>query len=106
IEFISRTPKTQEELLQTVQFLRSARKQVVFSASVPPTELGRIDPKLAEVLHSGLAIKLQTPEFERRVKLLVSLAKRRQWVLDDAAARVLAMHIERSVGELEGALCK
>lgn len=106
IEFLSRTVKIQEELLHTVQYLRNAGKQVVFSAIVAPSELARIEPKLAEVLRSGLSIKLEFPEFELRVKLLHALAKRRSWALDDGAARILALHIEKSVGELEGALCK
>lgn len=106
IQFLSGKTKTQEELLHTIQFLRSASKQVVLSANVPPAELARIDPRLAEILRSGLSIKLEFPEFELRVRLLHALAKRRNWSVDDGAARVLATHLEKSVGELDGALCK
>jgi len=53
-----------------------------------------------------LTIKLEAPEFELRVRLLHALAKRRNWSLDDGAARVVATHLEKSVGELDGALCK
>ncbi len=106
IQFLTGKTKTQEELLHTVQCLRSAGKQVVFSANVTPQELIRIEPRLAEVLRSGLSIKVESPEFELRVKLLHALAKRRNRTVDDDAARVLATHVEKSVGELEGALCK
>jgi chromosomal replication initiator protein len=106
IQFLTGKTKTQEELLHTVQFLRSAGKQVVFSANVSPAELIRIEPRLAEVLRSGLSIKVESPEFELRVKLLHALAKRRNWTPAEDALRVLATHIEKSVGELEGALLK
>ncbi len=106
IQFLTGKTKTQEELLHTIQFLRSASKQVVLSANVPPADLARIDPRLAEILRSGLSIKLEFPEFELRVRLLHALAKRRNWDVDDGAARVLATHLEKSVGELDGALCK
>ena len=106
VQFLTGKTKTQEELLHTIQFLRSASKQIVLSANVPPAELVKIDPRLAEILRSGLTIKLDAPEFELRVRLLHALAKRRNWTLNDGAARVLATHIEKSIGELDGALCK
>ncbi|MEI6232018.1 MAG: DnaA/Hda family protein [Planctomycetota bacterium] len=106
VQFLTGKTKTQEELLYTIQFLRGASKQVVLSANVTPADLSRIDSRLAEILRSGLTIKLDTPEFELRVRLLHTLAKRRKWTLNDGAARVIATHIEKSVGELDGALCK
>ena len=106
VQFLTGKTKTQEELLHTIQFLRSASKQVVLSANVAPAELARIDPRLSEILRAGLVVNLVPPEFELRVRLVHSLAKRRNWTIDDGAARVLATHLEKSVGELDGALCK
>ena len=106
IDFLIGKIKTQEELLHIVQRLRGAGKQVVFASNVPLAGLVKMNPGLLEIIRSGLVLGMSAPEFELRVKLLHVLAARRNWVLDADAARVLATHVDQSVGALDGALCK
>lgn len=106
IDFLIGKIKTQDELLHIVQRLRGAGKQIVFASNVPLAGLSKLNPGLLEIIRSGLVLCLTAPEFELRVKLLHVLAARRNWTLEEDAARVLATHVDQSVGALDGALCK
>jgi len=106
IHFLEGKVKTQEELLYTVQYLRAAGRQVVFGSVLSLNQLTRLNPALLEIIRSGLVLHLDAPEFDLRIKLLFALAKRRNWQLDEETARIIATHVDRSVGALEGVLCK
>jgi len=73
------------------------------SANASPAELIRIEPRLAEILRRGFRSKWNSPIRSAR-PLLHALAKRRNWTLDDDAARVLATHDGKKHRELEALL--
>lgn len=106
IHFLEGKTKTQEELLHTVQYLRASGRQIAFGSCRPLSELAKLNPALLEIIRSGLVLHLDTPEFELRIKLLFALAKRRNWMLEAETAQVIATHVDKSVGALEGVLCK
>lgn len=105
IHFLEGKAKTQEELLHTLQYLRAAGRQIALG-SLTPIEQSKLNPALLEIIRSGLVLQLDTPEFDLRIKLLFVLAKRRNWMLDEDTARIIATHVDQSVGALEGVLCK
>jgi chromosomal replication initiator protein len=71
-----------------------------------PREIKRLDERLRERFQAGLVANLDSPDFEARVELVRAKAKARGLELEEATAELLAYRIEKSVRELEGAVCK
>ena len=106
VHFLAGKEKTQDEFIHTFDALHQLGRQIVLTCSQPPREIKRLDERLRERLQAGLIANLDTPDFETRVDLVQAKAKARELVLEVPAAELLAYRIEKSVRELEGAVCK
>jgi len=106
VHFLAGKEKTQDEFIHTFDALHQLGRQIVVTCSQSPREIKRLDERLRERLQAGLVANLDTPDFETRVDLVQTKAKARDLVLEVPAAELLAYRIEKSVRELEGAVCK
>jgi chromosomal replication initiator protein len=106
LQFLAGKEKTQDEFLHTFAALFHAGRQIVLACQLPPREIAGLDGRIVERCQSGLLARLDPPAHETRVKLVLAKAHHRGLVFSREVAEILALRIERSVRELEGAVCK
>ncbi len=98
----------QNEFCHLLNMLLDSAKQVVVAADRAPWELESLDPRVRSRLQGGVAIELESPEYEMRLEMLkgrLRAAKQDDPSLD-IPAEILS-HVARNVAssgrELEGA---
>jgi chromosomal replication initiator protein len=98
----------QNEFCHLLNTLLDSAKQVVVAADRAPWELESLDPRVRSRLQGGVAIELESPEYEMRLEMLkgrLSSARQDDPSLD-IPAEILS-HVARNVAssgrELEGA---
>jgi chromosomal replication initiator protein len=106
VHFLAGKDKSQEEFLHTLDSLRHSGRQIVMTSIAPPREIPRLDPRLVERFQSGLVVRVAPPNPETRANLIQAKARARGHEIPQEVAQFLAVHLERSVRELEGAVCK
>ena len=75
IQFLSGKEKIQEELFHTFNALIDNHGQVIFSSDRPPSEIKKIEARLASRFESGLTIDIEPPDFELRAAILLIKSK-------------------------------
>lgn len=103
VQFLSGKNQSQEEFLHTFNSLQEKQKQLVFTCDRMPHELG-MEARLKSRLGSGLTARIDAPDLETRVAILLTKAERAEMALSDEVAEFIAGHIDSSIRELEGAL--
>ena len=98
----------QNEFCHLLNMLLDSAKQVVVAADRAPWELESLDPRVRSRLQGGVAIELESPEYEMRLEMLkgrLQAAKQDDPSLDIPAE--ILNHVARNVAssgrELEGA---
>lgn len=105
IQFLSGKEKVQEELFHTFNTLIDNKGQVIFSSDRPPSEIKRIEARLASRFESGLTIDIEPPDFELRTAILLIKSKKHGLMLSpELAQRVAEKVVEPRA--LEGFLLK
>jgi len=91
IQFLSGKDKVQEELFHTFNSLIEKGGQIVFTSDRPPSEIPKIEARLASRFEGGLTVDIEPPNFELRTAIL--LLKSENYDLDftiDMAKQVAA----------------
>ncbi|MFI5265424.1 MAG: chromosomal replication initiator protein DnaA, partial [Candidatus Levyibacteriota bacterium] len=70
IQFLVGKDKVQEELFHTFNALIDRGGQIVFSSDRPPSELKKIEARLASRFEGGLTVDISPPNFELRCAIL------------------------------------
>ncbi|MCF6369366.1 chromosomal replication initiator protein DnaA [Rhizobium halophilum] len=98
----------QNEFCHLLNTLLDSAKQVVVAADRAPWELESLDPRVRSRLQGGVAIEMETPDYEMRLQMLKQRLEAAQQ--DDPTLEIPAeilSHVARSVAssgrELEGA---
>lgn len=76
IQFLSGKEKVQEELFHTFNSLIEKGNQVIFSSDRPPSELKKIEARLASRFEGGLTIDIEPPDFELRTAILLTKSEK------------------------------
>lgn len=105
IQFLSGKEKIQEELFHTFNTLIDNHGQVIFSSDRPPSEIKKIEARLASRFESGLTIDIETPDFELRTAILLIKSKKHNIPLTADLAKIAAEKIV-DPRALEGFLLK
>lgn len=105
IQFLSGKEKVQEELFHTFNTLIDNKSQVIFSSDRPPSEIKRIEARLASRFESGLTIDIESPDLELRTAILLIKSKKHGLPLSTTLARRAAEKITEPRA-LEGFLLK
>ena len=105
IQFLSGKEKIQEELFHTFNTLVDNKSQVIFSSDRPPSEIKRIEARLASRFESGLTIDIEPPDPELRSAILLIKSKKHGLPLSPELARRAAEKITEPRA-LEGFLLK
>ncbi|HWZ65190.1 MAG TPA: chromosomal replication initiator protein DnaA [Patescibacteria group bacterium] len=104
IQFIAGKEKTQEEFFHTFNVLHQTDKQIIVSSDKPPKSIPTLEDRLRSRLEWGMAIDIQTPDFETRCAILQNKASQSGVTLERETAEYLSAHIQTNIRELEGAL--
>jgi len=105
IQFLTGKDKVQEELFHTFNVLIDKGGQIVFSSDRPPSELKKIEARLASRFEGGLTVDIQNPDFEMRCAILILKSKKYNIELTSKTAQIIAERFENTRA-LEGFLLK
>ncbi|KZX81138.1 chromosomal replication initiation protein DnaA [Oleiphilus sp. HI0009] len=104
IQFFAKKERSQEEFFHTFNALLDGDKQVILTSDRYPKEIENMEERLTSRFGWGLSTKLESPELETRVAILMRKAEQERVVLREDAAFFIARRVRSNVRELEGAL--
>lgn len=104
MQFIAGKEKTQEEFFHTFNALHQSNKQIIMSSDKPPKSIPTLEDRLRSRFEWGMAIDIQSPDFETRCAILQIKANQSGITLSRETVEYLANNIQTNIRELEGAL--
>lgn len=107
VQFFANKTKTQEEFFHMFNTLFESGKQLVFSSDRSPKSipsLGEINDRLISRMEAGVLVDISEPEYEARLAILRSKSAEKQIDLPESTLELIALIIQKSIRELEGAL--
>jgi len=104
IHFLSGKEYTQNELAFLLDYLLDQGKTVVFTSLKLPQELQKMENSLRSRLSSGLLIRLNSPDFTTRKKIIRHKAKKQGYNFPYEVVEYLARQIRGDVRQLESAV--
>jgi len=104
IQFLAGKEKTQEEFFYTFNTLYEKNKQVVISSDRPPKAIPALEERLRSRFEGGMIADIGFPEYETRLAILMAKIKERDFEMPEESLNYVALHIQRNIRELEGAL--
>jgi chromosomal replication initiator protein len=104
MQFIAGKEKTQEEFFHTFNALHQSNKQIIISSDKPPKAIPTLEDRLRSRFEWGMAIDIQSPDFETRCAILQNKANLSNVNLAQDTVEYLANNIQTNIRELEGAL--
>lgn len=105
IQFLAGKEKVQEELFHTFNALIDLGGQIVFTSDRPPSEIKKIEARLASRFSGGLTVDIEPPDFELRTAILLIKSQKMGSPVSTDVAKVIAERIE-DTRALEGFLLK
>lgn len=104
VQFIAGKEKTQEEFFHMFNALHQANKQIIISSDKPPKAIPTLEERLRSRFEWGMAIDIQSPDFETRCAILQTKANQTGTFLNRETVEYLATTIQTNIRELEGGL--
>lgn len=105
VQFIAGKDKVQEELFHTFNTLIDQGGQIVLSSDRPPSEIQKLDKRIASRFSGGLTVDVQAPDFELKTAILLIKANKYNVSLPIEVAKLIADSVE-DTRSLEGALLR
>ena len=109
IQFLEGKEATQQEFFHTFEALHQNNKQIVITSDCPPKELKGLDERLVTRFGWNMIADVQRPDYETRVAILESFAKKDNVEITPEVYDVLCLIAERitdNVRELQGAFSR
>ncbi|MEG2483925.1 MAG: chromosomal replication initiator protein DnaA [Clostridia bacterium] len=105
IQFLVGKDKCQEQFFHTFNALFESGKQIVLTSEKPPKDI-IIDDRLKSRFEVGLAVDIQSPDFETRLAILKKKAQAERYIVDDDILIKIATRVRSNIRELEGVFNK
>ena len=106
IHFLAGKERSQEEFFHTFNALFDGHKQIVLSSDRPPSEIGKLEPRLVSRFEWGLTAELQPPDVETRLAILRKKAASLDVKVPNELLQYVAERIRTNIRRLEGALMR
>lgn len=104
IQFFAGKEKSQEEFFHTFNSLLEGGQQIILTSDRYPKEIDNMEDRLKSRFGWGLTVRLEPPELETRVAILINKAQEAGVDLKRDCAFFIAQKVRSNVRELEGAL--
>ena len=106
IQFLSTTPKTQEEFFHTFNILYNDKKQIIISSDRSPNDLKLLEDRLKTRFCWGLTVDIYPPDFELRKNILRKKIQASKLLpeIDEEVIEYIASNMTSDVRNLEGAI--
>ena len=104
IQFFAGKDKSQEEFFHTFNNLLEGRQQIILTSDRYPKEIDNMEDRLKSRFGWGLTVRLEPPELETRVAILINKALKSGIDLKRDCAFFIAQKVRSNVRDLEGAL--
>ncbi|MFI3281334.1 MAG: chromosomal replication initiator protein DnaA [Rikenellaceae bacterium] len=95
---------TQNAFFNIFNHLQLSGKQIILTSDKAPVELKDIEQRLLTRFKWGFATQINLPDYETKVKIIRSKAKRQNAIIPEDVVDFLANNISANVREIEGAL--
>ncbi len=95
---------TQNAFFNIFNHLQLSGKQIILTSDKAPVELKDIEQRLLTRFKWGFATQVDLPDYQTKVKIIRSKAKRQNAMIPDDVIDFLANNISANVREIEGAL--
>ena len=104
IQFFAGKEKSQEEFFHTFNSLLEGGQQIILTSDRYPKEIDNMEDRLNSRFGWGLTVRLEPPELETRVAILINKAQESGVELKRDCAFFIAQKVRSNVRDLEGAL--
>ncbi len=104
IQFLAGKEKTQEEFFHTFNTLYENNKQIVLSSDRPPKAIPALEERLRSRFEGGMIADVGSPDYETRFAILKAKAREKNFEIPDESLNYIALHIQKNIRELQGAL--
>ena len=106
IQFLAKTPKTQEEFFHTFNFLYNDNKQIIISSDRSPNDMNILADRLKTRFCWGVTVDIFPPEFELRKNILRKKIQSSNIPQDipEEVVEYIASNMSSDVRRLEGAV--
>jgi chromosomal replication initiator protein len=108
VHFIGGKNSTQEEFFHTFNALYEAGRQIVLTSDRPPSEIPKLEARLASRFAWGMVADVGQPDLEHRIAILRRKAEmdHLEHTIPDDVLHFIAEHVQANVRELEGSIIK
>ena len=108
VHFIGGKNSTQEEFFHTFNALYEAGRQIVLTSDRPPSEIPKLEARLASRFAWGMVADVGAPDLEHRIAILRRKAEmdHLEHTIPDEVLHFIADHVRSNVRELEGSIIK
>ena len=106
IQFFAHKIHSQEELFHTFNSLLERNRQIIVTSDQSPQKINGIEQRLKSRFECGLTIRIDPPDLETRIQILIKKSKIHNINLPYSVAYFIAKHLKSNIRELEGALNK
>ncbi|MFZ8883701.1 MAG: chromosomal replication initiator protein DnaA [Litorivicinaceae bacterium] len=104
IQFFAGKEKSQEEFFHTFNSLLEGGQQIILTSDRYPKEIDNMEDRLKSRFGWGLTVRLEPPELETRVAILINKAHESGVELKSDCSFFIAQKLRSNVRDLEGAL--
>ncbi len=104
IQFLAGKEKTQEEFFHTFNTLYENGKQIVLSSDRPPKAIPALEERLRSRFEGGMIADVGFPDYEIRFAILKTKAREKNFDIPEESLNYIALHIQKNIRELQGAL--
>jgi chromosomal replication initiator protein len=104
VQFLSGKARTQQELSMILDYLMEADKKIIFSGSLCPIEIPKLDNQLKSRLSSSLLSVIDKPDFATRKKIARKKAAACGFDIPDNIIDYLASELTDSIRQIESGI--
>ncbi|KAK3608907.1 hypothetical protein CHS0354_006948 [Potamilus streckersoni] len=104
IQFLENKENTREEFFHTFNSLIQQGSQIVMTADRYPKEIKNIEERLISRFSAGMITKIEPPDFETRVAIIMNELKKSNVVMSRDVIEHIAHTIKTNVRDIKGVL--